>query len=51
VDDMTRPDLLPAWSALAYVAGGVVAALVADRIGTAADGLGTRPTEAPPLAA
>jgi len=47
-DAMTRPFQLPAWMALAYLAGGVVAAVFADRIGTLADSLGTQPAEPAP---
>jgi hypothetical protein len=51
VDTMTRPDLLLVWAALAFAAGGIVAALLADRIGVLADGLGTEPAGPTPATA
>ena len=51
VDDMTRPDQILVAAALAYVAGGVVAALLAERIGEIAEGLGEGPAARVPVAA
>jgi len=51
VDDMTRPDQILVAAALAYVAGGIVAALLAERIGEIAEGLGEEPAAPVPVAA
>ena len=51
VENMTRPDLTPVGAALAYLAGGVVAAILAERIGTAAEGLGAEPAGPEPVPA
>ena len=51
VDAMTRPDLIPVAAALAYAAGGVVAAILAERIGSAAEGLGAEPAGPAPVPA
>ena len=51
VDDMTRPNQILVAAALAYVAGGVVAALLAERMGEIAEGLGEEPAAPRPVAA
>ncbi|TLZ55108.1 MAG: hypothetical protein E6K17_06775 [Methanobacteriota archaeon] len=51
VDDMTRPDQILVAAALAYIAGGVIAALLAERIGEIAEGLGEEPASPVPVAA
>lgn len=51
VDSMTRPGQLPEWAALAFAAGGVVAALLAERIGILADSLGAEPVRPTPATA
>src|SRR5437773_9621161 len=51
VDDMSRPNQILVAAALAYVAGGVVAALLAERMGEIAEGLGEEPAAPRPVAA